>query len=233
MADPTKWIGGDRLSAPNVPFNKGYNVYTTSLQASERGANAWLTDLYDNSYVKLWVHEIATDLSISGTTGQSGLTRDFYPHNFTQMSFAITCQSPGQEVLGKTAEFVHKAQRNNITQNSLMRITIPSGGIAAGAGMKGRRSGLSLLGYIMNMPRIHTLDPAPDFTFNFTVSSVSSGFLQEQPYVMYNLATWNDIVQSILQANLLEPPHAELEEAAQVFQDVKDVAGFLGDILGG
>ena len=238
------WDGGNRAPEPSVDYGKGYDVITTNMQASDTGANAWLRDSGDNTHVLLTVVSVETDLSLSGSDGQSQMQRDFYPKNFQQPSFTIVCQARSQQDVGRVAEFVHKAQRNAVSQGSLMTLIIPSGGLQKTAasirqqGMRGVRKGMQADGYVKSMPRTHKRhDPAPQFTFEFVVSRMHVGVFQDQPYKVYKLATWSEIVDSVLKENFIGAPKTiEEQEMQQVVQDATDAVKsipFLGDLLGG
>lgn len=240
----SNWNGGNRAAQPSADYGKGYDVITTDMQATDTGANAWLRDSGDNTHVLLTVLSVETDLSLSGSEGQSQMQKDFYPKNFQQPSFSITCQARSQQDVGRVAEFVHKAQRNAVSQGALMTLIIPSGGLQKTAasvrhqGMRGVRKGMQADGYVKSMPRTHKRhDPAPQFTFEFVVSRMHVGVFQDQPYKVYKLATWSEIVDSVLKENFIGAPlTVEEQEQQQVVQDATDAVQsipFLGDLLGG
>src|SRR3954468_19325866 len=124
-----EWNGNNKAPAPHVDYGKGYDVDTTTIQENESGVNAWLSYSADNTHVKLTVISVETDLTLSGSRGQSQLQQDFYPKNFEQPSFKIVCQARSQQEVGRVAEFVHKAQRNAVSQGSLMAFVIPQSGL--------------------------------------------------------------------------------------------------------
>lgn len=236
------WNGDNRSPEPDVAFGKGYDVKTTDMQANESGVNAWLSDSADNTHVKLTITSIETDLKLSGTRGQSQLQQDFYPRNFEQPSFTITCQARSQKEMGRVAEFVHKAQRNAVSQGSLMALIIPQGGLRntrASAdnkrdGMRGVRRGMNMTGFVKSMPRTHKrFEPAPTFVFDFVVSRMHAGVFQDQPYKVYKLATWNDIVETVLKHNFIKPPKTvEQEQQQEAIREVVDSVEWLGDLFG-
>lgn len=236
------WDGGNRADQPNAQFGKGYDAKTTANQANENGINAWLSDSADHSHVKLTILAVETDLSLAGSEGQSQLQKDFYPRNFQQPTFTITCQARSQEEIGRVAEFVHKAQRNAVVQGSLMGLVIPGGGLhhtGASAdtkrdGMRGVRKGMSAAGYVKSMPRAHKRhDPAPKFAFDFVVSRMQSGVFQDQPYKVYKLATWSEIVDSVMAQNFIKPPKTiAQEQQEEAIREVVDTVKWLGDLLG-
>jgi hypothetical protein len=237
------WDGGNRANNPDVPFGQGYDAKTTDMQAHEGGANAWLSDTADNTHVKLTVIAVETDLSLAGSQGQSQMQRDFYPRNFQQPSYTITCQARSQQEVGRVAEFVHKAQRHAVSQGSLMGLVIPGGGMkrtAASAdtkrdGMRGKRNGMSLSGFVKNAPRAHRRhDPAPTFALEFTVARSHAGIFQDQPYKVYKMASWSDIVGSVLEHNFIKPPKTiEQESAEEAIREVVEAVEWLGDLFDG
>lgn len=235
------WDGGNRASTPDVQFGQGYDVDTTADQAHEGGTNAWLSDSADNTHVKLTVISIETDLGLAGSEGQSQMQKDFYPRNFQQPSFAIICQARSQHEVGRVAEFVHKAQRHAVSQGSLMGLVIPGGGLKntrASAdtrrdGMRGKRRGMSLTGYVKSMPRGHKRhDPAPTFVFDFVVARSHVGVFTDQPYKVYKMASWSDIVGSVLEGNFVKPPKTiDQEGAEEAIREVVEAVEWLGDLF--
>jgi hypothetical protein len=197
-------------------------------------------DEADNTHVLLTLIAIETDLSLSGSRGQSPLQADFYARNFKQASFNLVMQGRSQYEVGRVAEFVHKAQRNAVSRGSLMKLMIPGGGIkhtaaTNGNGMRGVRQGLSMSGYVGSMPRVHKKhDPAPQYAFDFVVSKMHTGIFEDQPYKAYKLATWSEIVDKVLEGNFIGPPMTAAEEdliRASSRTGLGDIA-FLGDIFG-
>lgn len=243
MANSNNWDGKNRAAAPDAAYVRGYDVDTTAMQAHDGGANAYLSDGGDNTHVKLTIVSIETDLSLSGSRGQSTLQQDFYPRNFQQPSYTITCQARSQQEIGRVAEFVHKAQRNSVARGSLMGLVVPGSGLrhtrapASGTnhtGMKGTRKGMSIAGYVRSMPRAHKRhDPAPLYSFEFVVSRSRAGIFEDQPYKVYKLAKWSDIVDTVLSGHFIKPPKTvEQEQQEEAIQEAIDAVDFLGDILG-
>jgi hypothetical protein len=242
----TNWDGNKRAPQPVTLFGKGYDVITTANQANDSGTNAFLSDSADNTHVLLTVKAVETDLSLAGSRGQSPLQQDFYPRNFQQPSFTITCQARSQAEIGRISEFVHKAQRNSVSQGSLMTLIIPAGGLnhtrnltsSGRNSMRGTRKGMQITGYVKSMPRSHRRhDPAPTFAFDFVVARMHSGVFQDQPYKAYKLASWSEIVDSVLKDNFISPPQTvDQEEQKEATRDAADAVQsipFLGDLLGG
>lgn len=238
----SNWNGDNRAPQPDVAFGKGYDVATTADQANESGVNAWLSDTADNTHVKLTIISVETDLTLSGSRGQSQMQEDFYPRNFEQPSFKIICQARSQKEIGRVAEFVHKAQRNSVSQGSLMALIIPRSGLKntrapadnSRDGMRGVRRGINMTGFVKNMPRSHRrFDPAPKFGFDFVVSRMHAGVFQDQPFHVYKLATWSDIVDHVLKGNFIKPPKTvEQEEQQEAIREAIDSIEWIGDVLG-
>lgn len=239
----TNWNGDNRAAVPDVAFGKGYDVRTTAQQAHEGGSNAYLIDEADNTHIKLTLTDISTSLSLAGSEGQSPLQKDFYPRNFNQPSWSITARARSQREVGRAAEFVHKAQRNSISQGSLMGLVIPSGGlkntrassVTGKDGMRGIRRGMSMSGYVKSMPRSHRRhDPAPLFTFEFVAANMHSGIFEDQPYKVYKLAKWSEIVDTVMAGNFISPPMTvEQEQQAEALREAVTSIPFLGDLLDG
>ena len=241
----TNWNGENAAAAPGALYDRGYDVRTTAVQANDVGVNAYLIDESDNTHVLLTLIAVGTSLALSGSEGQSQLQKDFYPKNFNQPSFNLTVQARSQLEVGRLAEFVHKAQRRAVSQGTLMKVLIPSGGLKGTSassvnnqdGMRGRRDGISMSGYVANMPRAHKRhDPAPKISFDFVVAKMHAGIFQDQPYKVYQLAKWSEIVESQLQGNFISPPisveqEKEAEARREEEQKVVEIP-FFGDVFG-
>lgn len=238
----SNWNGDNRAPQPNAAFGKGYDVRTSDAQADESGSNAYLIDTADRSHIKLTITAVETSLSLAGSRGQSRMQADFYPRNFQQPTFTITVQARSQKDVGRAAEFVHKAQRHAVSQGSLMNLLIPSGGLKYTAasstssrdGMRGVRQGINMSGYVMSMPRTHRRhDPAPMYSFDFVVARMHSGIFEDQPYKVYKLAKWSEIVDTVLAGNFIKPPKSvEQEQQAEALREVIESVPFIGDALG-
>lgn len=239
------WDGRTAAAEPNTLFGRGYDVKTTRNQAHEGGSNAYLTDEADNTHVLLTIVAIETTLSLAGSRAQSPMQAEFYARNFQQPSFTIGVQARSQYEVGRVSEFVHKAQRNSVSQGSLMRLMIPTGGlnrVAASSvrntdGMRGVRRGLSMSGYVATMPRSHKKhDPAPQYTFDFVVAKMHAGIFDDQPYKAYKLAKWSEIVDTVLEGNFIKPPvprEQEQQQEERREQEAKvDVLPYFGDAFG-
>jgi hypothetical protein len=239
------WDGKNAAAQPGTAFDRGYDVKTTAAQAIDGGANTYLMDEADNTHVLLTLTAIEATLSLDGSRGQSPLQVDFYPRNFRQPSFTLVARARSQEEVGRVSEFIHKAQRNSVSQGSLMRIIIPSGGLKGTAassingsdGMRGIRQGISMSGYVATMPRSHKRhDPAPEFTIEFVVAKMHVGIFEDQPYKAYKLAKWSEIVESQLEGNFIKPPMTiDQENQAEAIRELEStikVIPFFGDLVG-
>lgn len=241
--DTVNWSGQGKAHAPGAAYDRGYDVETTYMQAHEGGSNAYLSDGADNTHVLLTVIAIETSLSLAGTDGQSPLQRDFYARNFQQPSFSIVIQGRSQQEVGRVAEFVHKAQRNSVSQGTLMKLMIPSGGLTGTAassvsnkdGMKGVRQGMSMSGYVASMVRAHKRhDPAPVYAFDFVVAKMHAGIFEDQPYKAYKLSKWSEIVDTVLAGNFIKPPQTiEQEERAEWERETIQSGPFFGHLIDG
>jgi hypothetical protein len=237
------WNGDHRAPEPNVAFGKGYDAATTNDQATETGSNAYLIDQADNTHVKLTIVAFETSLSLAGSEGQAQMQKDFYPRNFQQTTWTITVQGRSQKDVGRVSEFVHKAQRNSVSKGSLMNLMIPSGGLRhtrapannTRDGMKGVRRSINMSGYVKTMPRAHRRhDPAPQYAFEFTVARMHSGIFEDQPYKVYKLARWSEIVDTVLEGNFIKPPMTtEQEQRAETVREMIDNLDWIGDLFGG
>jgi hypothetical protein len=241
----TDWDGKNTAAEPGTRYDRGYDVRTTVGQTTQSGVNAYLMDEADHTHVLLTLVAIETSLSLAGSRGQGPLQVDFYPRNFQQPSFTLVIQARSQEEIGRVAEFVHKAQRNAVSQGSLMRVIIPGGGLKGTAassvndedGMRGTRRGISMSGYVADMPRSHKRhDPAPQYPIEFVVAKMHVGIFEDQPYKVYKLAKWSEIVESQLEGNFIKPPMTiEQENQAEAVHEAEDTVKslpFFGDAFG-
>jgi hypothetical protein len=202
------------MAEPHVPYNQGYDVITTKPRNRKRSANAFLVNRVANTTASLHVSSFDTALSLSGSTGQSPMTRDFYPHNFVQTTLNITCQAPGDFSLGEIAEFIHTAQRDCVRTGKVMALSIPEAGLFhTSRTMRGRASAINAFGYVRSMPRSHKRhSPAPDFQFDFVISRMREGLFHDTPYKAYKLAKWSDIFDAVIGNHLVNPPKEDVDQ---------------------
>jgi hypothetical protein len=202
------------MAAPHVSTNHGYDVKTTQPRLKNKGANAILLNRVAQTSLFLHVTDLETSLSLAGNTGQGVNTRDFYARNFQQPFFTISCQAPGQEALGYIGEFIHKAQRDSVRTGRVMNILVPAGGLKnTSRRMRGIRSAISMDGFVRSISRSHKRhDPVPEFQFDFVVSLMREGIFVDTPAKAYKLASWSDIVESIIQKNLIKAPHEDTSQ---------------------
>ena len=206
---------------PNT--SKGYDVEAGKLQGEPLGSvNGWLYQsdkggptAKSSSFLRipetvrgsggkaaskvhgrgLWVYEVQTGFSLSGTTGQSYQTRSFFPRNRVQQSITVLCQCPNQQNYADTVEWIRATQKSHSTSVKLAITTkvMP---------VKGQSLPLLVEGYIKSVPRSHRrFEYAPELRFDFLVERVDlpaawadqlSAKELKGPRV---LPTWKDVIE--------------------------------------
>lgn len=182
------------------PTNRGWDVQQVR-KVPTSTANAKMTT--SNSEIPLWVFDIQTDFNLGGSNSQSMLTRTFWPRSFTQQSYRIQGQAPGQKELGDLAEFIHQTQRNAVLDNLGKRLVnfylFDKGLKNVGGRMRGSHKPIAVAGYVRNFNRSHQrFDPAPNYSFDFIVARFlrSAPYDEGDPYVPpHVLKPWVDILR--------------------------------------
>ena len=149
-----EWDISTSAATAGQPVDSGYDVTINQLVGMRREvalahANGTLSDgTYQTS---TFVVGVNLDSALSGTTGQSQFTRDWYSHNFVQPSFTVIGWSLDQRDYGVLCEFVHSAQFKAIRSvNSLTQLVVAGRtggtggtGLSGGQGVDGGRKGSS------------------------------------------------------------------------------------------
>src|ERR1039458_9613836 len=113
-------------------FNQGYDVNINTIVGDRRAfalakCNAWLSD--GKYKLGTYVAAINIDSAISGTTGQSQYTRDWYAHNFVQPNFTVIGWSLDQNDYGRLCEFIRYCQWESVhSQATLTELIVAGGG---------------------------------------------------------------------------------------------------------
>lgn len=193
---------------PTTTTRKGYDVAAITA-ANKRllgKANGWLS--YGGDEVPLWVQEVTTGWSMSGSTAQSSRTRSFFPRNFQQPSFTISCQFPSQREYADVAQFVRRTHKGLESATFLEILGVRTGPII----QSGRRSGkpsrrlkgpsqnIAAEGYVDHISRTHEQGVySPEQNFNFVIERIiSPGAWADKMVTIRKLKSWHDIVQSVM-----------------------------------
>lgn len=190
--------------------DQGYDVTATQKNLPPR-PNGLLSKGQQKVY--LWVYEVQTGFSMSGTRGQSFRTRSFFPRNFVQPSFTVMCQSPNQENYANVIEFMRDAQ-TDIDSN--INLAIVSRSLYTGYNLKGAHEDNEMEGYIKTIPRTHNrFDYAPNFRFEFVVERfLAPATWADKPVGNKVLPSWKDVIQEKSQKGLIyQPPDPETDAA--------------------
>lgn len=122
MSKPSKsWIPSSNPSpGMNVPFDRPntreWNVNTPKMSPNDsqgnptNRSNAMLIS-GGGKKIGLWVNNITTDFSLSGSVAQSQNKQQFFPHNFTQPTISISGQSPNGYEFGRLGEVVRESHK--------------------------------------------------------------------------------------------------------------------------
>jgi hypothetical protein len=210
-----RWNGDSNLA----PIHTGYDQHIalrTGREGTYGQANGTLNN--NTNTWPLFVTAVDIDFEVSGSTAQSRLTRDFYPHNFVQPVFQISGQSIDNVDYAQMCEFIRESQYDlvsNFQLNKLMQIYIKQRGIPGGRTtgpvvsfggktetnqiMRGSHKPILAQGVILSIPRQHQTGVwAPEWTFGFQVYSMMEGPFVEGPTISDtgDAKTWVDLLNS-------------------------------------
>lgn len=132
----------------------------------------------------LWVYEVQASFGLSGSTGQSQMLREFFPHNINDVTLTVTGQCANTTQYNKLAQFVRTQQwlalkniSNGTPSTALVALqlnstydgkTAPS--VPKTPTYKGPHRPWLVTGYITSIAAGATAhEVAPEFTFGFEV----------------------------------------------------------------
>lgn len=181
----------------------GWDVTAPKLTDARRktALNKTNGKLHDGTwFVDLFISDVKVGIALSGSTGQSRFTRDFYPHNMVMPSFVVVGQCLDQNDYGTLCEFVHQAQQKGVYDGNLLQLEVAGGGLRADRPiMKGIHKPIHAQGFINAMPRKHErFVYAPTFTFPFVVSTLFEGVYQESTAGDTEEESWAAILSQIV-----------------------------------
>lgn len=140
------------------------------------GQNAYLQYEADGAThtLFLYVDVVAQPLSVTGSTAQARLSRQFYPRAHSPGDITIQGRCLTQSDLQRLGLFVRQHQRTLInTPGSILfnRINTSSQGYRRLMKLYVAREGILVRGFIprFTIEKRGVFDPAPKYTFNFTV----------------------------------------------------------------
>lgn len=144
---------------------------------------------------RLWVYEIQTGFSLSGTTGQSINARTFFPRNRVQQSITVLCQCPNQQNYAETVEWIRSTHKLRSTS---VRLSITTYNMP----VKGQSEPLLAEGYIKSVPRSHSrFEYAPELRFDFLVERILLPAAWKDELTKAELGgprelpTWKDVIE--------------------------------------
>lgn len=117
-----EWLYANDSTGSAQPIGKGWDAEKSRLNARRRTqalnlTNATLND-GDGYQMSIFVTDVNLDTAVAGSTAQSQMVRDFYPHNLVQGPITLTGWSLDQTDYGLLCEFIHNCQHKAITSNS-------------------------------------------------------------------------------------------------------------------
>lgn len=223
-----RWNGAGRPAQPIADISWGYDVraaqnHPNIREAAYSRANGHLAYVNSNNDIEWWplfINDISQDLSISGQTAQSRLTRDFYARSFVQPSFVVEGQSLDQLDYGYLTEYVHHVQYDAMsnTGSPLVQLWVAGRGIQStqssnrgvslnsktispnqqfwpNQSLRGPHSEYLCQGYINAIVRKHSKGVyAPTYTFNFVVSALIKGPYSEDVIQITQQQSWVDVL---------------------------------------
>ncbi len=195
-------------------------------------ANAWLNlvDLKAKVMIgeplPLWIHELETSFSITGSFAQSVDKRDFYPRNFNQPTWTFRGQTHNEHEYSHIGEFIRNGQIRAIEGDALFIIGVNGGGIPAKRNMKGTHQGTKLQGYISGVRRRHERwVNAPEYQFEFVVARHLAGPIVDAPVVPKILKDWKGLYRG---GGFIDDPDEAYSDKQKL---VGPVEGAIDDIV--
>jgi hypothetical protein len=214
------------------PGSFGYDATAPRISLARRTAaykraNGLLVDGRQSWQYPMFVTGTEIDIALAGTTAQSQMTRDFYPHNFTLPSFNVSGQAIDNADYSTLCEFIHQAQRKPfaIGWEGLTQLNI-SGGVpyhgnrttglsvskSPGAGgpsstdgtfynqtIRGGHRPITCKGIVTAIQRTHSaFDFAPTYQFGFVVLAMMGNSIYSEPIdVSVPATTWVAILAAL------------------------------------
>lgn len=117
-----EWMYANDVTKSGQPISKGWDAEKGRLNDKRKAfalnlANSTFND-GDGYQMSVFVTDVNLDTSVAGSTAQSHMVRDFYPHNFVQGPITLTGWTLDQTDYGLLCEFIHNCQYKAITSNS-------------------------------------------------------------------------------------------------------------------
>lgn len=178
------------------------------------GSNACLEIEGNDSSIQrlyLWVNNVESAFTVSGSVAQSVARRQFFPRDFAQPALMISGQTPNQYEYGRIAEFVRQSHLNVINPSfggtglGLVTLTVFTDQKPTKFPMvKGPHQNLRIRGYVSSIERAtERFVNAPDFKFEFIIAEATKFLgLQDQIQVGTELVS---IVDALDQGRLTGP----------------------------
>lgn len=168
--------------------NFGPDVVSANGNAQQaNGANAYVS--YGGEKVWMWVTEVTSDFSISGTMSQSRTRRSYFPRYMSQPQIMISGQCSNSYEYNRLALFARKTQIGNVGTGGLTKFRMvnvpPKNGTRESNGAPRHHGATDIIdvdGYIsMVSAGAKRFENAPNFRFTFVVADAHN-FLGMQEY---------------------------------------------------
>lgn len=216
-------------------FDKGYEAaYSKSsglrdqspLDRSYNGVIAFKRG--GENLIPLFITDVITNFSLSGTTSYSASGSVFYPRNFAQTSILLRCQAPTQLYYGKVIEAIRDS---HTPLDEMCRLfVIPKNGDTVA--INGVFETIIADGYVTQAIRKHTRHEfSPEFEIPFTVSRFLAPSAWADGEVEYKAnSDWHSLITSVRESPIqFEPPPQQLgiantEKAVSKYSESKNGA---------
>lgn len=180
------------ITGLDVPYNQGYDTTVwgnNAPTADQGGSSGYFTATWSEGRAKptqylinMWITDLTADFTLSGTTGQSRMQREFFPRSFNDVTLTITGNCANSQEYNRLALFVRESQwralsalnSGSATVHPMVNFVLNSNAPITGRSVKGQHRPWSVSGYIQNMAAgAVALDIAPEFTIQFIVATSS------------------------------------------------------------
>lgn len=106
---PYRPTPNNKIYGLHVPYDQGYDArsHRNAPTAEQHDSSGYLRRP-DGAQIDMWIEEISADFSLSGTSGQSRMKRDFYPHSFNDVKLMVKGRVASTQEYNRLALFVRE-----------------------------------------------------------------------------------------------------------------------------
>ena len=200
------------------PTNLGYDVTYgrgSAREATPRDSGRTTRNngklIFRGQVAQLWINDVRTGFSISGSTAQSYRTRSYFAHHLVQPVISVQSQFPNQQKYADTIELI---RFNHTTFDSSMTLLVDGHYLNydVGNNQRGSHGGFSVEGYVKSVKRGHRRhEYAPSLAFDFVIERVIVGpngnpAWADDTVTIRRLKDWNQIIQDKKQSGFQVDP---------------------------